>query len=112
MGAGEVNLITTLCSLIHETRRARLDRVDREERAAVARAFNDRYTYRIPYRYTDATLPGTFYGVPHSTGFAWMCSGCNMIHHPIADSVFSGLQYPACCTHPEGNRLYERIKTK
>lgn len=82
------------------------------EKAMIARTFNDLYTYRVPYRKTTDRLPGSFYGMPHSTGYAWMCPSCNTIHHPYEDSVFSGLQYPACCTHGDGHRLDDDIRTR
>ncbi|HYE39915.1 MAG TPA: hypothetical protein VEB23_08285 [Ramlibacter sp.] len=87
-------------------------RADAAERAAIARAFNDRYTYRKLLVEGMPTLPGSFYGMPHQAGYAWMCPDCNRIHHPIADSVFSGLQYPACCAHPVGHRLHQGIRTQ
>ena len=86
----------------------RRDVADVRERERIAQAFNARYTYRTPL-IPDAprNLPGSFYGfMPHSSGYAWMCPVCNRIHHPVADSVFSGLQYPRCCAHAEGERLY------
>lgn len=79
---------------------------DAKERASIAAAFNNRYTYREEYVKGLERLPGTAmgYGTPRA-GFAWMCPDCNKIHHPTECSVFSGLQYPRCCTTPEGNRL-------
>jgi hypothetical protein len=82
------------------------------EKAAIAKAFNDRYTYRKRLIEGMPALPGSFYGMPHQGGYAWMCPDCNRIHHPIADSVFSGLQYPACCSRREGDRLHEGIRTQ
>lgn len=85
---------------------------DRQERAAIAKAFNDRYTYRKRLIEGMPTLPGTFYGMPHQGGYAWMCPECNRVHHPLSDSVWSGLQYPACCSRGAGHRLYEGIRTE
>jgi len=87
-------------------------RRDAAERASIAKAFNDRYTYRVQYAKSADYLKGSAMGgfLPRG-GNAWMCPECNNIHHPTECSVFSGLQYPACCGHPEGNRLYANIKT-
>ena len=87
---------------------------DQNERAAIAKAFNDRYCFLIEYAKGLPRLPGTAYGTgiaPHG-GFAWMCPECNQVHHPHRCSVFSGLQYPACCSTPEGHRLNEGIRTR
>jgi hypothetical protein len=106
------DLIATYKEVVRK-RRARIA-AEREaaEKRAIAKAFNDRYTYRkqlikeLPY------LPGSYYGVPHRGGYAWMCPDCNRMHHPVADSVFSGLQYPACCSRGEGHRLGDGIRTQ
>lgn len=84
---------------------------DAAEKAAIAKAFNDRYTYRRRLVSGAPMLPGSFYGMPHDAGYAWMCPECNRTHHPISDSVWSGLQYPACCSRAEGHRLSEGIRT-
>lgn len=34
----------------------------------------------------------------------WMCPCCNAVHRANGTSPFSGLQYPSCCRHPEGQR--------
>lgn len=80
------------------------------EKRAIAKAFNDRYTYLEEWVEKMPFLPGTSYGGPHRSGYAWMCPDCNQIHHPQSDSVFSGLQYPPCCTHSAGHRLHHGIK--
>lgn len=80
------------------------------ERIAIAKAFNDRYTYRAQWTPDLPILPGTFYGGPHRSGYAWMCPECNQIHHPTSDSLWTGLQYPACCSHGSGHRLDDRIR--
>ena len=84
---------------------------DAKEKAAIAKAFNNRYTYRQRLVAGAPMLPGTYYGMPHDAGYAWMCPECNRTHHPISDSVWSGLQYPACCSRAEGHRLHEGIRT-
>ncbi len=84
---------------------------DIKERFDIARRFNDRYTYRVKFVSGTDTLPGTFYGGPTDAGNAWMCPQCNRIHHPVSCSVFSGLQYPACCSTGEGHRLSHGIRT-
>lgn len=101
-----------MCGRLSAYRATAAHRADASERAAIAKSFNDRYTYRKRLIQGMPTLPGSFYGMPHQAGYAWMCPDCNRIHHPIADSVFSGLQYPACCTRSEGHRLYEGIRTQ
>ncbi len=89
----------------------RRQEADAAEKKAIAAAFNDRYTYRNVYVKGAPMLGGTFYGMPHESGYAWMCPECNKIHHPMQDSVWSGLQYPACCSNLEGHRLHEGIRT-
>jgi hypothetical protein len=82
------------------------------EKRAIAKVFNDRYTYRKQLIEGMPYLPGSYYGGPHRSGYAWMCPGCNRVHHPVSDSVFSGLQYPACCSRVEGHRLDDGIRTQ
>jgi hypothetical protein len=81
-------------------------RKDAKARAAIAAAFNARYTYRHEWVKGLPELPGTHMHFPPRGGFAWMCPDCNKIHHPYENSVFSGLQYPACCGHFRGHRLF------
>lgn len=87
---------------------------DRAERASIAKAFNDRYCFLTQYVEGLQRLPGTAYGsgITPAGGYAWMCPECNRIHHPTSCSVFSGLQYPHCCSTPEGHRLNQGIRTK
>jgi len=82
-----------------------------QEKADLAQAFNDLYTYRQQYIKGMPVLPGTYYGVPHRAGYAWMCPECNLVHHPYEDSMWTGLQYPACCSAPAGSRLNRGIRT-
>ena len=84
---------------------------DTSEKKAIARAFNDRYTYRKVLIEGMSFLPGSSYGGPHRSGYAWMCPDCNRTHHPASDSVFSGLQYPACCQYPAGHRVSYGIRS-
>lgn len=85
---------------------------DAHERRNIARAFNDRYTYRHKY-VEDA--PELFYkegGIySASSGYAWMCPECNKIHHPYAYDPLVGILYPACCKTHKGHRLHDGIKT-
>lgn len=82
------------------------------EKSAIAKLFNDRYTYRYKYFKTGEQLPGSaMYSMNPTDQYAWMCPVCNQIHRPVESSMFSGLQYPKCCNHGMGNRLYDKIKT-
>jgi hypothetical protein len=84
---------------------------DADERRAIAKAFNDRYCYRVQYEKSAKQLDGTaMYGLLPRGGNRWMCPDCNRIHAPTECSVFSGLQYPACCTTALGHRLNCNIK--
>lgn len=106
-----MNLLQTVSRWFSNMTKHRADRKDGAERVAIAKAFNDRYTYRKTYYATWNLLPGTSYGgLAHRDSYAWMCPTCNTIHRPISDSVFSGLQYPACCRHHEGHRLDDGIR--
>ena len=79
---------------------------DDRERAAIAKAFNDRYCFRVEYNRNSPRLTGTaVFGILPRGGNRWMCPWCNSIHAPISCSAFSGLQYPECCGTPEGPRL-------
>ena len=91
---------------------AKARHADADERKAIAAAFNDRYCYRKEYTKDRGFLGGTHYGMQARSGYAWMCPECNRIVYPLCNSVFSGLQYPACCNRPEGHRLNEGIRTK
>ncbi|MDR3684756.1 MAG: hypothetical protein P4L11_13595 [Geothrix sp.] len=93
-------------------KKQKAERVERLEKAAIAKAFNDRYTYRKPWVKGLPRLPGSgMFGITPEGGYAWMCPECNRIHHPVESSVFSGIQYPACCRWPEGHRFYDEIRT-
>jgi hypothetical protein len=60
---------------------------------------------------TAERLPGTaMYGVTPRGGNRWMCPECNHVHAPTECSVWSGLQYPACCNTVAGHRLSHSIK--
>lgn len=79
---------------------------DRMRRMKIAMAFNDRYTFREEYVPGMDRLPGAAMGgITPRGGFAWMCPECNTIHHPYACSVWSGVQYPKCCSTEQGHRL-------
>lgn len=79
------------------------ERADLAERTAIAKAFNDRYTYCERYVPFGA-------GQDLYTSFAWMCPVCNKVHLSLSHSFLSGMQYPACCTYPEGHRHFDKIK--
>lgn len=83
-----------------------------QEKAAIAKSFNDRYTYRIRYDTSDVELiPGNdMYGFRQTNGYRWMCPECNTIHRPTQIDAFVGLHYPRCCSRFEGHRLNEGIK--
>lgn len=85
---------------------------DRRERAAIARAFNDRYTFCKQWKPSMDRLPGTgMFGITPAGGYAWMCPDCNQIQHPTECSALTGLQYPMCCNTPAGHRLDCGIRT-
>lgn len=89
----------------------KIEHKDIAERVLIAKVFNDRYTYRKEYVITLDRLPGSRMGsVKPRRGYAWMCPDCNKIFHPISNHEISGLQYPKCCTTPEGHRLQFGIR--
>lgn len=96
---------------------AKAERIERgiaAERVKVAKAFNDLYTYRFRFDTSSSDrLDGVgMYGYSPEKGYAWMCPKCNKIHYAESISAFSGLQYPNCCDHRMGHRLYDEIRTK
>lgn len=82
-------------------------RRDIDERRNIAKAFNNRYCYRVQYEKNAAHLVGT--AMPRG-GNRWMCPDCNKIHSPVSCSVWTGLQYPACCSTCEGHRLGHGVR--
>ncbi len=81
------------------------------ERRALAKAFNNLYCYQVQYEPNADRLGGTaLSGLLPPGGNRWMCPDCNRLHAPTECSVFSGLQYPACCTTGEGNRLTHGVR--
>lgn len=77
-----------------------------DERLAIAKAFNNRYCYRVQYESDAPRLGGTArFGIFPRGGNRWMCPECNHIHAPTECSVWDGLHYPACCKTSAGNRL-------
>ena len=104
-------LLTTFAEARQIAKKRAEEQQDARERAAIAKAFNDRYTFRREWVEGKERLPGTsMFGINPRGGFAWMCPECNQIHHPEESSVFSGLQYPECCSHPKGHRLDDGIR--
>lgn len=84
---------------------------DIAERRAIAKAWNDRYCYRVQWDDKAERLTGTaMCGLLPRGGNRWMCPDCNRIHAPTECSVWSGLQYPACCTTSAGNRLSHGVR--
>ena len=85
----------------------RLIEQDRKEKRLIARVFNERYCIadrhdRTDDSYVDGDLG--FFGLRPKKGNRWMCPSCNRIHAPIRNSLWTGLQYPACCEFEEGSR--------
>lgn len=64
----------------------------------IATFFNNRYTYKKRWKGSS------------SYTFCWMCPECNKIHEAKENSFLTGMQYPACCSYPEGHRLFDDIK--
>lgn len=90
-------LFSTLC----EARRL-VSEQDRQRRLAqakydVALAFNALWTY-------DAPTP---------RDARWMCPLCNSVHSFTGEiTVFTGLQFPACCGFQEGHRQFKAHATR
>lgn len=101
-----------ISEIIHSIRREIAERNGARERARIARAFNDRYTYLHRYVKGQPALPGdAMYGMTPPGGNAWMCPDCNRIHLANGCSALSGLQFPGCCKTPSGHRIFSGIKT-
>lgn len=82
------------------------EKKDREEKRRIAKAFNDRYTYRHRWVESKDELEGAgAWGLPVRGGFAWMCPDCNKVHMAISVSSLTGLHFPRCCNWSEGHRL-------
>jgi hypothetical protein len=90
--------------------RARKENKAKKLRVLVAKHFNDLYCYGMEYVKSTTRLTGSGMGghLPTS-GNRWMCPDCNLIHAPVECSVWSGLQYPACCSTGGGHRLSHGI---
>ncbi len=68
-----------------------------QARYAAALAFNSIWTY-------DAPTPAAA---------RWMCPVCNKVHLCTGElTVFTGLQFPACCNFIEGHRQFKSHATK
>jgi hypothetical protein len=86
-------------------------RAENSEKEAIAKAFNDRYTYRVIYTEGRGAIPGRGdWGMKVSAGYAWMCPSCNNIYYPMSVNGITGLQYPNCCKTPAGHRLHNNIR--
>ena len=94
--------LKTIFAVLREVRKItaekRIAKIDSDERAAIAKAFNDRYVYRIAYS--------------SDTKYVWMCPECNRIHASYGWDGFTGPQFPGCCMTPKGPRIYENIRTQ
>jgi hypothetical protein len=104
--------LSILKDAIRQHRERAAAKRDADERASIAKAFNDRYTYRV--RLDDKSEKRATngpWGLPLQLGFAWMCPQCNRVHEPTEWTLWTGLQYPACCSRPAGHRINERIRT-
>jgi hypothetical protein len=97
---------------INIARQKRKEQAHKLAKSRAAKEFNDIYTYRKQYVKECGFLAGTSYGPPIKKGNAWMCPECNQIKLSNKSSVFSGIQYPACCSTPDGDRLERGIKYK
>lgn len=88
------------------------DQRDKAERAAIAKAFNDRYTFRLPFRPTGERrrfTPGD--GLDDwFPDQAWMCPSCNVVHMTLGRSWLTGMHFPKCCDHFEGHRHNDNIR--
>ena len=85
----------------------------KRDKFQAALAFNRLYTYNLPY-FTEPVerLPGTaMFGILPKAVAAWMCPDCNNVHKPVSCSVWSGIQFPACCGHAEGHRQLKSYAT-
>ena len=98
----------------HDYKKRKAEIQDAEERAQIAKIFNDRYTYRMVWKKDMPDIGGErgVFGLKTDGGYAWMCPECNQIHFPQDISGVSGLQYPRCCQTAQGHRHYENIRTK
>ena len=103
-----IRLIKKAWALAREEREAE---AESREKAKIAQAFNNRYTFRKVWDESKPMMPDEgMFGCHASGGYAWMCPECNKIHYPTGLSGISGLQYPRCCSTGAGHRLDEGIK--
>jgi hypothetical protein len=107
-----------ILSTIREARKIAIvkgiEKKEAAQKKKIAKIFNDRYTYNKEYLGKGEWMPSegnSFYGFGVKKDYAWMCPDCNKIHRPTGCTVFTGLQYPACCSYYQGDRLYAGIKT-
>lgn len=53
------------------------------------------------------------YDAPDSGEARWMCPLCNTVHKFTGEiTVWTGLQFPACCVFPTGHRLFNEHATR
>ena len=111
IGPLEVRSTAGLAGMWAAWKAARSAQRDIAERRAIAKAWNDRYCYRVLFDAKAERLTGTaMYGLLPRGGNRWMCPDCNRVHAPTECSVWSGLQYPACCTTGAGHRLSHGVR--
>lgn len=107
-----MNIISIIRESVKTVRAQEFKTKEAKEKAAIAKLFNDRYTYCDTWKKNMGALPEPgLFGMDIEAGFAWMCPDCNSIHHPVSFSGIDGLHYPACCRYPKGGRLMFDIKT-
>lgn len=105
-------LLEVINKAAKEVRDERASKSAKKTKWRLAKDFNRLYTYRGHYFQPTGRLPGTaMFGDPPEDVAAWMCPGCNAVHRPVSCSVFSGLQFPACCNFQEGHRLGDVFAT-
>lgn len=93
-----MNIVTDFLESWRRTwREVRTRNVEAREKAAIAKAFNDRYCYRHRY--------------PEVGDYSWMCPECNCVHATTGTDFLTGLQYEKCCSYPSGNRFGHGIRT-
>lgn len=52
------------------------------------------------------------YHAPLLIDAKWMCPKCNSVHKATGEvTIWTGLQFPACCIYPSGHRLAKHHAT-
>lgn len=84
---GGDGVVAFLKSVVRQAMDAKRTASDRRAKHKVAASFNRLHTFNGRQE--------------------WMCPDCNKVHVRSGHSWLTGYQYPACCTHSEGHRLYK-----